>query len=254
MREINIGDEYLVRKGGTSDGSQDKYYKDGIWYKQDFYGGEGYCEYLCSNILKASNLEEGRYVSYKEVVINGIKGCESENFLVESEEFITLYRLYANVKGGDIAGFLQRMDYDDAIEYVISFVKEQTDLDIRSYLADVFALDLITRNTDRHLNNLGVIFDGKDFRTAPIFDNGKSLLVGQDKKFENLSIPERIKNSYAKAFSPDYELNFKYLRDYSTLKVDLEKFNRFINNEPDNIHISALKYLFDKYGSITNSM
>ena len=247
MKAIEISDEYLVRDSGTSDGSQDKYYKDGIWYKQDFYGGEGYCEYLCSNILKLSGIADDKYVSYREVTINGIKGCESDDFLTTKEEFITLYRLYANVKGNDISTIIQRMDYDDAIEYVISFVKEQTDLDIRRYLANTFAFDRMTRNTDRHMNNLGVIFNGDSFREAPIFDNGKSLLVGQTKEYENLPISVRLKKCYSKAFSPSYDLNYKYLKEYSDMKFEWEEIKRFLDDEPDSIHTNALRYLVSSY-------
>ena len=247
MKAVEISDAYLVRDSGTSDGSQDKYYQNRIWYKQDYYGGEGYCEYLSSSLLRVSRFDSSKFVSYREVNINGIKGCESDDFLLDGEEFITLYRLYSNVKGGDIASVLQRMDYDDAIEYVLSFVREQTGLDIREYLANTFALDRIIRNTDRHLNNIGVIFDGNTFRTAPIFDNGKSLLVGQNKKFEDFSVAERIKHCQAKAFSPDFDLNYNYLKDASTIKIDWDNLITFLNHEPENLHSNALRYLITKY-------
>ena len=41
--------------------------------------------------------------------------------LKENESFITLYRLYKNVTGRDLAAVCSKMDYDDAIEYTINF-------------------------------------------------------------------------------------------------------------------------------------
>ena len=43
---IILGTEYAVNDGGTSDGTQIKYYKDSKWYKIDRYGGEGEAEEL----------------------------------------------------------------------------------------------------------------------------------------------------------------------------------------------------------------
>ena len=39
IEEFTISDEYLVRTSGTSDGTQDKYYKDGLWFKLDLLSG-----------------------------------------------------------------------------------------------------------------------------------------------------------------------------------------------------------------------
>ena len=124
------------------------------------------------------------------------------------------------VKGGDIANVLSRMDYDDAIDFVIRFVNSQTGLDVREYIANVLALDYIILNTDRHMNNLGVIFDGTDFREAPIFDNGKSMFVGVKEITDSDTLDIKIKKCYAKGFSASYELNYNYLKNYVTFQSD----------------------------------
>ena len=178
IEEFSISDEYLVRTSGTSDGTQDKYFKDDYWFKLDRYGGEGIAETVASSILRESGLAPKLFVEYKPCLINGKSGCYSKNFLSEEESFITLYRLYKNVTGRDLATVCSKMDYDDAIEYVISFIKEQTNLDIHEYLANTFCLDMLILNEDRHFNNLGIIYDETNFKIAPIFDNGKSFLIG----------------------------------------------------------------------------
>ena len=220
VENFSISDEYLVRASGTSDGTQDKFFKDGLWFKLDRHGGEGIAQTTASLILKNCGLAPSKFVEYYPCVINGKNGCYSKNFLKEDESFITIYRLYKNVTGRDLAQVCATMDYDDAIEYVINFVKKQTNLDIHEYLANTFALDKAILNEDRHFNNLGLIYDGTEFYTAPIFDNGKAFLIGNKMAAEQSSLQEKIRKAYAKSFSPSFELNYKYLRAYATIKID----------------------------------
>lgn len=220
IEEFFIDDSYLVRTSGTSDGTQDKFFKDNLWFKLDRYGGEGLAETAASIILKESGLESFSFVEYTPCLINGKNGCYSRDFLSEDESFITLYRLYKNVTGRDLAQVCSKMDYDDAIEYVINFVKQQTNLDIHEYLANTFALDKIILNEDRHFNNLGIIYTGTSFKTAPIFDNGKAFLIGNKSAKEKSTLEEKIKTAYSKSFSPAFELNVKYLKNYCTLNIN----------------------------------
>ena len=114
------------------------------------------------------------------------------------------------------------MDYDDAIEYTVNFIKEHTKLDIREYLANTFYLDMLILNEDRHFNNLGLIFDDKKFHIGPIFDNGKSFLIGNKKAKDCKKLDEKISHAYAKAFSPSFQTNYNYLKKYCTLKMNPE--------------------------------
>ena len=222
IEEFSLSDEYLVRTSGTSDGTQDKYYKDGLWFKLDRYGGEGLAETIASLILKESGLAPNLFVEYKPCLINGKNGCYSKNFLKENESFITLYRLYKNVTGRDLATVCSKMDYDDAIEYTVNFIKEHTKLDIREYLANTFYLDMLILNEDRHFNNLGLIFDEKKFHIGPIFDNGKSFLIGNKKAKDCKKLEEKISHAYAKVFSPSFQTNYNYLKKFCTIKVNPE--------------------------------
>lgn len=219
IEEFFIEDAFLIRTSGTSDGTQDKFFKDNFWFKLDRYGGEGLAETAASIILKESGLNDSQFVTYTPCLINGKPGCYSKNFLNDYESFITLYRLYKNVTGKDLAQVCSKMDYDDAIEYVINFVKQQTHLNIREYLANIFTLDKVILNEDRHFNNLGIIYNGTDFKSAPIFDNGKSFLIGNKKATGKSTIEEKIKCAYAKSFSPAFAINAKHLEKYCTLKI-----------------------------------
>lgn len=219
IEEFLIDDKYLVRTNGTSDGTQDKFFKDNLWFKLDRYGDEGIAETTASLILKESGLVSSKFVEYFPCKINGKNGCYSKNFLKDEESFITFYRLYKNVTGRDLAQVCSKMNYDDAIEYVINFIKQQTNLDIHEYLANTFALDKIILNEDRHFNNLGIIYNGTGFKPAPIFDNGKSFLVGNQNAINKQTIEEKIKTAYSKNFSPSFIINAKYLEKYCTINI-----------------------------------
>jgi hypothetical protein len=232
LPNIILGPEYLVNTDGTSDGTQDKYFKDNIWYKTDRLGHEGEAERLATLLLLSSSLSPSEYVHYERICINGVEGCCSENFLKTGESFVTIYRLYSNVYGGDIAQKLMQMDYDDAIDFVLAFVKEQTSLDLHRYLANLFAVDQIILNEDRNFNNFGVIFDGKNFREAPIFDNGKSLFVGNKKADLLGDFDENATFCFAKSFSGSFALNYDYLKEYADLKIDVAQFQNAISKEP----------------------
>ena len=240
LEEFTISDEYLVRTSGTSDGTQDKYFKDGLWFKLDRYGGEGIAETTASLILKESGLNEDFFVEYKPCLINGKNGCYSKDFLKPEESFITFYRLYKNVTGRDLATVCSKMNYDDAIEYVISFVKEQTGLDVHEYLANTFFLDMLILNEDRHFNNLGIIYNETSFKVAPIFDNGKSFLIGNSRAKKISSVEEKLSCAYAKAFSPDFTTNYKYLKKYCSLKISTEALENIVSQMESLSHTPLL--------------
>lgn len=214
-----LDDSFLLRTAGTSDGSQDKYFKDDLWFKKDYFGGEGLAESFASKLLQNCGLNESDFVNYIPCKINGKQGCYSKNFLSKNETFVTFYRLYKNIYGRDLATVCSRMDYDDAIEYVISFSKEQTGLDIKNYLANIFTLDFLILNEDRHFNNFGLIYNEKEFRLAPIFDNGKSFFIGNKRAAEFTSLKEKLKSSFSKCFSANFATNLKYLKKYCTLNI-----------------------------------
>ena len=231
LPEINISSEFLVTDTGTSDGTQIKYFYENKWFKVDRYGGEGICEELASRIFELSDFDKTQYVSYKSLLINGESGCVSKNFLGDGENFITFYRLHSNIIATDPASVTSKMDYDDAIDYIIYFIKKNTKVDVTSYLANTFVLDALILNEDRHFNNLGLIYDGQVFRTAPIFDNGKSLFIGNKKYNPQKSMPENKNKAFAKAFSGSFELNRSYLESKATFKPNIDAIRNYLSSK-----------------------
>lgn len=247
MSEIStvaIDERYLIRDKSSSDGSQIKYFFNNNWYKIDYYGGEATSERLASLLLECTNLESNKFVRYSQVCINGEAGCESRDFRNnDDEEFITFYRLYKNIYGHDLATITSRMDYDDAIKYVIDFIGRQTGLDVTTYLANTFWLDSIILNTDRHFNNYGILVSGEEYREAPIFDNGKSLLTGTDICYEDwLSGTKKV---YSKSFSPSFDLNYSFLKNHCSIELDKSKLKEELSKCGNSLQRKVLEHQLD---------
>ena len=62
---VTLSDNELKMPGRkSSKGNQLKFEKDGIWYKADYLGYEGFAEYVISGLLAHSDLNRDEYVTY----------------------------------------------------------------------------------------------------------------------------------------------------------------------------------------------
>ena len=211
MFQVQLGVEYAAMEGGTSEGTQTKYFKEGYWYKSEMVGNEGEIEYMVSSILKYSSLKNKEYVVYEQGMINGRRGCRSKNFLRQDCTFITFHRIHKNLTGlGMNEKVNQCKTLEEKIQYVIYFMKKVCKLDVTDYLRKVFTLDYLILNEDRHFNNLGVILNEKGtYEAAPIFDNGKSLLNGNFSVKTNLSLKENMRRVICQPFGGTHEMLYQ---------------------------------------------
>lgn len=220
----------MVKTIGSSKGSQPKFLDNGYWYKKNFKGYEGKAEYLVSKILECSNLSN--YVKYEECLINGAQGCRSADFTKDGEMFMSLEKMHEQYLGTSLADKIAAFsNVEDRVNYTIDFVFQFTALDVSTYFGNTLMLDALTLNSDRHTNNLGVIvnINTGEFREAPIFDNGDSLmsnfiLFPPDKEYE-----ENIRNYISFPFSINPLEQIKYLP--VTLKLDYNKINNLLTEE-----------------------
>ena len=199
MFDITLSYDLTVNIDGTSEGTQTKFYDKGYWYKTDTFE-EGIVEYLVSKLLTFSTLTKKSYVVYEYGKINGKSGCRSKDFLKPGYELITFERIHQRITGAKLSA--KKFEFESMegyIEYTVDFFRKYLDLDIKKYLKNIITLDYITLNEDRHFNNLAVIYDTKNnkYTTAPIFDNGKSLLNGNRSYRPSFSIDENIKKVIA---------------------------------------------------------
>ncbi len=246
-----LSPEAMVMVSGSSIGTQKKYYENGYWYKQDRVGYEGTAEYLSSLVLSCSNVKE--YAKYEKCQINGIFGCRSANFLKSGESYISLQRLYDTYSGGQLSEQMRLLNtVAERVDYVVGYVREVIDLDIKEQLGKLLTFDMLVLNTDRHFNNIGIIADIEHgtYRNAPIFDNGNALLsnVGEfpyDDPFENF-----IEKVIGQPFSANLERQ-AWEVGYG-LKINYHKLDDLLNNEPETRAVAVLKYQLNRYEKILN--
>lgn len=181
MRNYKIDSRYIFYAKTLSDGIQDKYFRNNYYYKKNKVGNEGLTEYLVSVLLRCTTLSSNDYVVYEYCKINNILGCRCKSFLNNNEYFITASRLYELLTGGnnlsDKLSFFS--DARERLYYLINLYKMAgiNEIDSLNYFRKIFLLDYIILNTDRHMRNIGIIYDSckNSYDIAPIFDNGNSL-------------------------------------------------------------------------------
>lgn len=160
-------------------GAQPKWVgKASAWLKKDCLGGEAITETLISLFLTSClNVQEfeARYVGYC-VFCPQEDTCLSRSFLKEGESFIPLYDAIRALKTKE----QEFMDFEGKLEYIDSVYKTVLGYSCKRWLLRVLTLDVMFRNTDRHLSNLGFVADRQgNLRIAPILDNGLALGVSE---------------------------------------------------------------------------
>ena len=246
MRDYKLSPRAMVMVAGSSKGTQPKYFDKGFWYKENRAGYEGKTEQLASLVLSCSNVDY--FVRYEECTINGKKGCRSQNFLKEGCSFLSFQRLYDMYFGGNLSERIIIMDDpQDRINFIKEFIRDYTGFDCSDYLSKILAFDMLILNTDRHFNNLGIIVDTEteECFEAPVFDNGAGLLSDFTRFPMDNSIDENIKSAYGQPFSSNLEMQAQLAG--VTLKIDYDKLEAALRDEPQSRALTVLKYQLDKY-------
>ena len=125
-------------------------------------------EVLASEICKRLGFNHVEYTidTYKDIVVS-----KCPCFITKDTEFITCYQIRNDMKRHD--------NLEDYEEYIKKLEDNNID-DVREKVENMFILDYIIMNEDRHLNNFGIIRDVNTLKwldVAPIFDNGQSLNI-----------------------------------------------------------------------------
>lgn len=165
---------------------------------------------------------EFNHVTYILEVIKDKVVSKCECFINENTELVSAYQILYN-----------NCDKDNAYETYINLLEKHGIKDARSSLEDMFILDYIMLNEDRHLNNFGIIRDVQTLNwigTAPIFDTGESLNIidysdeeviinGDGRFFYNVSNFDNILD------------NIKDLKKYDLNKLDgiCEEFDELLH-------------------------
>lgn len=134
-----------------------------------------------------------------------------EDFITSDEEIITAYDIFNSEKKPNNVN-----DY----EHYISVLEKNKVENAKENVENMFILDYIIMNIDRHMKNFGIIRNVntlKWLRTTPIFDNGESMQCNR------LTSEINFNNGEGKFFSntnKDYDDMLKYIKDIKKINVN----------------------------------
>lgn len=229
-----LEEKYAFKNSNTTQGTQPKWKKDNWFYKQDQHGHEGFVEWLVSELLKLSDMEN--FVVYEQCEINGKNGCRSKNFLSEGETFVTAESLYERATGySGLSDYLLGLDNPEKrLEYLLKLF-QTFDVDAREYFGQMLQLDYLICNIDRHVHNYGLVLSHAP-RIAPVFDHGLSL----DTNHSGEQIAATISGSFeAQLAACSFPIK-------SYFQIDYSKAGRLLN-EFDNHEVNLLKMRLVEY-------
>lgn len=226
MREYSIDSKYNYQSRTVTKGTQEKYEKNGYYYKINKAGNEGYVEYIVYRVLSKSTLDDNMYVKYEYCKINGKSGCRSKSFLGENEVFVTMNTLYEKMTGRcDLPDKLMALaNAKERLEYILD-IADSAGIDrekYKTYMQIMMQIDWIIENTDRHVHNYGILYNRENdtVRLAPIFDNGMSL--NTDRKSNKTACT--LSGSFSdQVVAFGYPIVPAFKIDYAGLRRDLKR-------------------------------
>ena len=158
------------------------------------------------------------HCNYTIDVLNDKIVSKCENFVSSDEEIISAYDIYYSEKKPNNIN-----DY----EHYIKVLEKHNVPNARENVANMYMLDYLIMNTDRHLKNFGVIRNVNTLewtKTTPIFDNGESM------QCERLTSNINFNGGVGKFFSnteKDYNEILKVIRK-DVKNIDISKLNGLV--------------------------
>lgn len=214
-------------------GTQNKFIKGNYFYKKD---------------------TEDCYESISEVLVNElclyIKNLPTVlDYFLFNEEGVCYSKLYTSKTVSDISLYrlIERSEYSHTLDVVyevpsaiyynaiIMATSELTDINgdcVRDYFEKIILLDYITRNTDRHLNNILLLYDSESgkYSFGPIMDNGRGLLSDTINFPMGMDIDRayRMCSSRCKPFNENFDSQLSLIEG-TLLYIDYKGFVSRIN-------------------------
>lgn len=215
--------------------------------KKIIYNGEVYLLKFPDPIIEKSLL-------YKNNVFSTYIGCkifESVNIPVQK----VILGIYNEKQEKEVKQkvVVACKDFTNEKQKLIEFsslANSITDVDKKLMIENfwnMFVVDTLIGNTDRHLSNFGVIDDGETLKFAPVYDCGSALhplltdekinyLLNNESEFKNVAYSiypvytyENKKITYSEFYAKDiFDLNNALLRIYP--RIDMNKIYDIIDN------------------------
>ena len=166
--------------------------------------------------------------TYKNMVVS-----KCPCFITKDTELVTAYQ----IKNSE-----HRYDTVEDYETFIKLLEEKGIKDARIKLENMYILDFLIMNEDRHLNNFGIIRDVNTLEwidVAPIFDNGQSLNIEYYDKSEIIISGHGRLFYEVKPFDDIINVvkNIKRI-DVSKLEGIVEEFDKLLREYQEYTHVS----------------
>lgn len=180
--------------------------------------GDSCRQSLCEVLATEIHRRQGRfeYTPYKLINISSdgqmIVGCECPNFTTIDTEFVPAIDILNSRKKSNSSNY-----YETYIQYC-SAQGADTDY-LRAFMEYQILTDFILTNTDRHLNNFGMIRDSGTFRfikPAPIFDSGNSMFYNTN----NIKTGDELLNIQVTSFRKFEVELLKYVTDPGLVDIN----------------------------------
>lgn len=261
MLDITKYDSFISLYGGSE--VKKTYYIDGKKYMVKFpdpireiknnisYVNNQYSEYIGCKIFEIFNIDVQRVELVKCKVDNKEKiAVMCEDFLNDGENLVEFKNLSYSLN-------LEKKytnELSDIFEMVNSVDNfEEKDL-FEDKFWDVFIVDTLIGNVDRHLGNWALIFKDNKYRLSPIYDCGSCLhpLLSEDRIIELLKGNE-LKN-VAINLKTAYKLNGKTLNYLDAYKIMPIKLKRSLLKMYDLIDMDRIKDIIYNIDTLSDSM
>lgn len=115
----------------------------------------------------------------------------------------------------------------DRIKFALDLIYKKTGLDYKEYFTQMTIIDRLVANEDRHLNNFGVFWNGKEYKQAPLFDFGLGMFETGTEYFGK-SIEEAGKLVKQQPFG-NWEESLEYLSGLVNIELnDFKVSNKYV--------------------------
>ena len=200
----------MVKKGWIIDKDNNRILVKGTY---SISGLEPINEWLASRICKRLDLD---YCNYNLDVLSFQLVSKCKNFLTSDEEIVS---------ASDIMNLEINDNVSDYEKYV-SILESHGIMNVKKKLSDMYVVDYLMLNTDRHMKNYGIIRNVKTLkweRTTPVFDTGTSLQ-------SDVTLPYLDFDNEEYKFFHSHNMMVNDLLDYILLeKYDLTKLDGLID-------------------------
>lgn len=164
LKTPNNTTDGMLKKAWIIDGDNRYLLKGG--YKNEIL--QPFNEVLASEICSRLGFNHVEYTidTYKDMVVS-----KCPCFITKDTELITAYQIRNDMK---------RYDNEEDYEDYVKVLENNGIKDARIEMENMYILDFLIMNEDRHLNNFGIIRDVNTLKwvgVSPIFDNGMALNV-----------------------------------------------------------------------------